>query len=96
MFIVSRINTSNLIDNELQDLVTSKQLRMNIYNHISIFSHVAVAIRLSNSKRVSRSDNIEYVYTDSLHQNPLSRVVFGNSTTCKEPIKNLIIEYPSS
>jgi DNA polymerase elongation subunit (family B) len=30
---------------------------------------------LSNNERVSRGDNIEYVYTDSQHQNPLSRVV---------------------
>ena len=60
---------------ELQDLVISKQLRMNIYNYRSIFPHVAAAIQLSNNERVSRGDNIEYVYTDSQHQNPLSRVV---------------------
>ena len=60
---------------ELQDLVISKQLRMNIYNYRSIFPHVAAAIQLSNDERVSRGDNIEYVYTDSQHQNPLSRVV---------------------
>ena len=60
---------------ELQDLVISKQLRMNIYNYRSIFPHVAAAMQLSNYERVSRGDNIEYVYTDSQHQNPLSRVV---------------------
>ena len=60
---------------ELQDLVISKQLRMNIYNYRSIFPHVAAAIQLSNNERISRGDNIEYVYTDSQHQNPLSRVV---------------------
>ena len=60
---------------ELQDLVISKQLRMNIHNYRSIFPHVAAAIQLSNNERVSRGDNIEYVYTDSQHQNPLSRVV---------------------
>ena len=32
-------------------------------------------MQLSNNERVSRGDNIEYVYTDSQHQNPLSRVV---------------------
>jgi DNA polymerase elongation subunit (family B) len=62
-------------DIELQDLVISKQLRMNINNYKSIFAHVAAAIQLSNSERVSKGDNIEYVYTDSQHQNPLSRVV---------------------
>ena len=60
---------------ELQDLVISKQLRMNIYNYRSIFPHVAAAIQLSNDERISSGDNIEYVYTDSQHQNPLSRVV---------------------
>ena len=60
---------------ELQDLVISKQLRMNIDNYRSIFPHVAAAIQLSNNERVSRGDNIEYVYTDSQHQNPPSRVV---------------------
>jgi DNA polymerase elongation subunit (family B) len=60
---------------QLKDLVISKQLRMNIYNYKSIFPHVAAAIQLSNDERVSRGDNIEYVYTDSEHQNPLSRVV---------------------
>ena len=60
---------------ELQDLVISKQLRMDIRNYRSIFPHVAAAMQLSNNERVSRGENIEYVYTDSQHQNPLSRVV---------------------
>jgi DNA polymerase I len=60
---------------ELQDLVISKQLRMNIHNYRNIFPHVAAAIQLSNNERISRGDNIAYVYTDSQHQNPLSRVV---------------------
>ena len=36
---------------------------------------MAAAIQLSNNERISRGDNIEYVYTDSQHQNPLSRVM---------------------
>lgn len=60
---------------ELQDLIISKQLHTNIHNYRSIFPHVAAAIQLSNNDRVSKGDNIEYVYTDSQHQNPLSRVV---------------------
>ena len=31
--------------------------------------------QLSNNEHVSKGDNIEYVYTDSQHQNLLSRVV---------------------
>ena len=60
---------------QLKDLVISKQLRMNIYNYRSIFPQVAAAIQLSKNECVSIGDNIEYVYTDSEHQNPLSRVV---------------------
>ena len=59
----------------LEDLIISKQLRMNIDKYRSIFPHVAAAIQLNNNERISRGDNIEYVYTDSQHQNPLSRVV---------------------
>ena len=44
----------------------SKQLRMNIRNYRSIFPHLAAAMQLSNNERVSRGDNIEYVFTDSL------------------------------
>ena len=69
---IDKVMTGEIV---LQDLVVSKQLRMNIHNYRSIFPHVAAAIQLSNSERVSRGDNIEYVYTDSHHQNPLSRVV---------------------
>ena len=36
---------------------------------------MASAIQLNNNERVSKDDNIEYVYTDSQHQNLLSRVV---------------------
>jgi len=56
-------------------LIISKQLRMNIYNYRSIFPHVAAAIQLTSNEHVSMGDNIKYVYTNSQHQNPLSRVV---------------------
>ncbi len=36
---------------------------------------MAAAIQLNNNERISKGDDIEYVYTDSQHQNPLSRVV---------------------
>ena len=31
-------------------------------------------MKSSDNERVSRGDNIKYVYTDSQHQNPLSKV----------------------
>ena len=73
--IIDKIMTGEIA---LEDLIISKQLRMNIHNYRSIFPHVATAMQLSNNERVSRGDNIEYVYTDSQHQNPLSRVVLHN------------------
>jgi len=59
------------------DLIISKQLRMDITKYRSLFPHVAAAIQLSkiNGKTPSKGDIIEYIYTDSQHQNPLNRVV---------------------
>jgi DNA polymerase elongation subunit (family B) len=83
----------------LQDLVISKQLRMNINHYKSIFPHVAAAIQLGNNERVSKGDDIEYVYTDSQHQNPLSRVVpvqFIRNNRCleydKEKYKEILLD----
>ena len=62
---------------EPADLIISKQLRMDITKYRSLFPHVAAAIQLSkaNGKPPSRGDTIQYIYTDSQHQNPLNRVV---------------------
>ena len=64
------------------DLIISKQLRMDITEYRSLFPHVAAAIQLSktNGKAPSRGDIIEYIYTDSQHQNPLNRVVTAGAS----------------
>src|SRR5918994_2283116 len=67
-----------LMNGEVQitDLVISKLLRQNIEKYRSLFPHVAAAIRLNVSGFIaSRGDNIQYVYTDSNHTDPLQRVV---------------------
>jgi DNA polymerase elongation subunit (family B) len=66
---------------QTQDLIISKQLRMDLTKYKNIFSHVAAAIQLSNvnGKQPSRGETIEYIYTDSQHQNPLSRVATASS-----------------
>ena len=48
----------------------------------NIFPHVAAAIQLSNTngKQPTRGDIIQYVYTDSQHQNPLNRVVTAGAS----------------
>jgi DNA polymerase elongation subunit (family B) len=61
---------------ELQDLVISKLLRQGVTDYKSIFPHVAAAIQLSNEgKTPVRGQNMQYIYTDSKHKNPLCRVV---------------------
>jgi DNA polymerase elongation subunit (family B) len=72
------------------DLIISKQLRMDITKYRSLFPHVAAAIQLSktNGKTPSRGDIIQYIYTDSQHQNPLNRVV-----TTEDSDNNFGIEY---
>jgi DNA polymerase elongation subunit (family B) len=61
---------------EQRDLVISKLLRNVVDNYKSIFPHVAAAIQLSSQgKTPMRGENIQYIYTNSKHKNPLCRVV---------------------
>jgi hypothetical protein len=60
---------------QITDLVISKLLRQNIEKYRSLFPHVAAAIRLNVSGVIAdRGDNIQYVYTDSNHADPLQRI----------------------
>jgi DNA polymerase elongation subunit (family B) len=62
-----------------KDLIASKLLRQNIEKYKSLFPHVSVAIQLSNSSNSGKfplkGDTIQYIYTNSQHNNPLCRVV---------------------
>jgi hypothetical protein len=60
---------------------------------VYLFPHVAAAIQLSNTsgKQPLRGDIIQYVYTDSQHQNPLNRVV-----TAENSYNNSGLEYDRS
>jgi DNA polymerase elongation subunit (family B) len=64
---------------EQQDLIISKLLRQDIEKYKSLFPHVSAAIQLLSSKGVAKhptkGDIIQYIYTDSQHNNPLCRVV---------------------
>jgi DNA polymerase elongation subunit (family B) len=84
---------------KLQDLVISKQLRMDITKYKSIFPHVAAALQLcaQNGKSPTRGDMIEYVYTNSQHQNPLNRVttIFDDTDEIsydKEKYKEMLLD----
>jgi DNA polymerase elongation subunit (family B) len=59
-----------------EDLVISKLLRQDIAKYKSLFPHVSAAIQLSNDtgKYPMKGDTIQYIYTNSRHNNPLCRV----------------------
>src|ERR671931_847584 len=56
-----------------KDLIISKLLRQDIQKYRSLFPHVSAAIQLR--KYPLKGDTIQYIYTDSKHNNPLCRVV---------------------
>jgi len=61
---------------DMQDLVVSKLLKQDIDKYRSLFPHVSAAIRLREAgKPLVRGDNIQYIYTDAEHRNPLCRVM---------------------
>ena len=55
-----------------KDLVISKLLRQDIQRYRSLFPHVSAAIQ--SKKHPLKGDTIQYIYTDSKHNNPLCRV----------------------
>ncbi|HEY6883746.1 MAG TPA: DNA polymerase domain-containing protein, partial [Nitrososphaeraceae archaeon] len=90
-------------DIQQQDLVISKLLRQDIAKYKSLFPHVSAAIQLSNhtGKHPIKGDTIQYIYTNSQHNNPLCRVVpiaIGNaqaeslSQYNKEKYKEMILD----
>ncbi len=56
--------------------VISKLLRLGVGGYKSIFPHVSTAIQLSSQGWTPmRGENIQYIYTNSKHKNPLCRVI---------------------
>lgn len=74
-----------------EGLVISKLLRQDISKYKSLFPHVSTAIQLSNGTRKypMKGDTIQYIYTNSKHNNPLCRVVpieIGNAHSESLPV----------
>jgi DNA polymerase I len=70
---------------QITDLVVSKLLRQNIEKYRNLFPHVAAAIRLNVSGVIAnRGDNIQYVYTDSNHSDPLYRITPAKLISSKD------------
>ncbi len=76
---IDTIMTGQGLDDK--DLVISKLLRQDIEKYKSLFPHVSAAIQLS--RHPLKGDTIQYIYTDSQHNNPLCRVA---------PIENILSE----
>jgi len=75
MFVTRTIDKVMTGEIEVQDLVVSKVLRQDIDRYRSLFPHVSAAIRLREAgKSIVRGENIQFVYTDARHKNPLCRV----------------------
>jgi DNA polymerase elongation subunit (family B) len=55
-----------------KDLIISKLLRQDIQKYRSLFPHVSAAIQLRNHPL--KGETIQYIYTDSKHNNSLCRV----------------------
>jgi DNA polymerase elongation subunit (family B) len=71
---IDKIMTGEGITQE--DLVISKLLRLGPGGYKSIFPHVSAASQLSSQGSTPmRGENIQYIYTNSKHKNPLCRVV---------------------
>ena len=61
---------------QIEDLVISNLLRQGLDKYWTLFPHVSAAIQLSEAgKSLIQGDNIQYIYTDAHHKNPLCRVM---------------------
>ena len=78
-----------------KDLIISKLLRQDIQKYRSLFPHVSAAIQ---SRRYPlKGETIQYIYTDSKHNNPLCRVtpienVASFPAYDKEKYKEMILD----
>ena len=74
---IDKIMTGEEIHQE--DLVISKLLGQDIEKYKSLFPHVSAAIQLLSNKGggkyPTKGDTIQYIYTNSQHNNPLCKVV---------------------
>lgn len=91
--VIDRVMTGEI---QTKDLIVSKQLRMDITKYRNIFPHVAAAIQLGNNGILpTRGDVIQFVYTDSQHQNPMSRVttqVNSENNYDREKYKEMLLD----
>jgi DNA polymerase elongation subunit (family B) len=90
---IDTIMTGEGLDDK--DLIIAKLLRQNIEKYRSLFPHVSAAIQ--SRKHPLKGDMIEYIYTNSKHNNPLCRVTPIGSVNClplydKEKYKEMLLD----
>jgi DNA polymerase elongation subunit (family B) len=69
---IDKVMTGEL---QLEDLIVSKILRQDLNKYKSLFPHVCAALQLSEAYvPLVRGDDIQYIYTNAAHSNPLRRV----------------------
>ena len=78
-----------------KDLIISKLLRQDIQKYRSLFPHVSAAIQ--SRKYPLKGETIQYIYTDSKHNNPLCRVtpredIMSLPRYDKEKYKEMILD----
>ena len=85
---------------EIQDLVVTKRLEQRLDKYKSLSPHVSAAILLADKGRMmTEGEDIEYIFTNSRHTNPLYRVapralVEGNGdfNYDKEKYRDMLLE----
>lgn len=82
-----------------KDLIISKQLRMDIPKYKNLFPHVAAAIQSAQQHGIlpRRGEIIQFVYTNTEHNNPLNRVIAAenvpdNVEYDREKYKELLLD----
>ena len=83
-----------------QDLVVTKVLGQNIDKYKSLFPHVSAAILLAKKGiEMNAGEGVEYIYTNTHHNNPLYRVVpkalveeNGDFNYDKEKYREMLLE----
>jgi DNA polymerase elongation subunit (family B) len=85
-------------DVPFEELVVSKTLRKTVDKYRSVFPHVAAAIQLaSKGKQVKSGEDINFIYMDSDHHNPLCRVIplelaGSNVNIDKEKYRDMLLD----
>jgi DNA polymerase family B len=100
LFVTQTIDKLMTGEIQPQDLVVTKILGQNIDKYKSLFPHVSAAILLAKKGiEMNAGEDVEYIYTNTHHDNPLYRVMpkalveeNGDFNYDKEKYRDLLLE----